>query len=240
MTALLAGLLPLAAAAAGRGVRARLRATRRWPSRWAPRSQSSACPSAPWLYLPGLGLLGVGLGGSSTSCASNGGAREAARARRARARAAARPRQRRRTGRQLYLEGCASCHGFDGAGVPGKGPDLHGAGAAAADFYLSTGRMPLDVATGEQPLRAQPAYPPDARSRALVALRRLARRAGGPGGRPGARRPRRGPARVHRTTARAATRSMGQGGVVTGSRAAAARAMRRRPSSPRRCASGRT
>jgi ubiquinol-cytochrome c reductase cytochrome c subunit len=71
------------------------------------------------------------------------------------------------TGRQLYLEGCASCHGFSAHGVPGVGPDLHGAGAAAADFYLSTGRMPLDVATGEQPLRGQPAYPP-AEIRALV------------------------------------------------------------------------
>lgn len=64
-------------------------------------------------------------------------------------------------GRQLFVDGCASCHGFDARGVPGVGPDLHGAGAAAADFYLSTGRMPLDVATGEQPLRGRPAYPAD-------------------------------------------------------------------------------
>jgi len=70
-------------------------------------------------------------------------------------------------GRQLFVDGCASCHGFDARGVPGVGPDLHGAGAAAADFYLSTGRMPLDVATGEQPLRGRPAYPPD-EIRALV------------------------------------------------------------------------
>ena len=70
-------------------------------------------------------------------------------------------------GRQLYLQGCASCHGFSAHGVPGVAPDLHGAGEAAADFYLSTGRMPLDVATGEQPLRARPAYPP-AEIRALV------------------------------------------------------------------------
>jgi ubiquinol-cytochrome c reductase cytochrome c subunit len=72
------------------------------------------------------------------------------------------------SGRQLFGEGCASCHGFDARGVPGKGPDLHGAGASAADFYLRTGRMPLDVATGEQPLRGKPAY--DERDiRALVA-----------------------------------------------------------------------
>jgi ubiquinol-cytochrome c reductase cytochrome c subunit len=61
------------------------------------------------------------------------------------------------SGRDLFLEGCASCHGMDARGVEGKGPDLHGAGAAAADFYLSTGRMPLSEPT-EQPLRTEPAY----------------------------------------------------------------------------------
>jgi len=61
-------------------------------------------------------------------------------------------------GRQLFLEGCASCHGFDARGIAEVGPDLHGAGASAADFYLRTGRMPLDVETGEQPLRSQPEY----------------------------------------------------------------------------------
>jgi ubiquinol-cytochrome c reductase cytochrome c subunit len=62
------------------------------------------------------------------------------------------------SGRDLYLEGCASCHGMDARGIHGKGPDLHGAGAAAADFYLSTGRMPLAEST-DQPLRSDPAYP---------------------------------------------------------------------------------
>jgi quinol---cytochrome-c reductase cytochrome c subunit len=60
-------------------------------------------------------------------------------------------------GRSLFVEGCSSCHGFDARGVAGQGPSLVGAGAAAADFYLSTGRMPLD-APGRQPLRADPAY----------------------------------------------------------------------------------
>ena len=55
-------------------------------------------------------------------------------------------------GRALFVEGCSSCHGFDARGVAGQGPSLVGAGAAAADFYLSTGRMPLD-APGRQPLR---------------------------------------------------------------------------------------
>jgi ubiquinol-cytochrome c reductase cytochrome c subunit len=61
-------------------------------------------------------------------------------------------------GRQLFLDGCASCHGFDARGIADVGPDLHGAGASAADFYLRTGRMPLDVATGDQPLRSKPSY----------------------------------------------------------------------------------
>jgi len=71
-------------------------------------------------------------------------------------------------GRQLFLDGCATCHGMDARGIAGTAPDLHGAGAAAADFYLRTGRMPLDVATGEEPLRARPAYR-EADIRALVA-----------------------------------------------------------------------
>jgi ubiquinol-cytochrome c reductase cytochrome c subunit len=60
-------------------------------------------------------------------------------------------------GRSLFLEGCATCHGSDLRGRPGLGPSLRGAGAAAADFYLSTGRMPLANPTDE-PVRAQPAY----------------------------------------------------------------------------------
>jgi ubiquinol-cytochrome c reductase cytochrome c subunit len=63
-----------------------------------------------------------------------------------------------RHGRDLFVTGCSSCHGLDARGIPGQGPDLHGAGAAAADFYLSTGRMPLDD-PGAQPDRAERAYP---------------------------------------------------------------------------------
>jgi quinol---cytochrome-c reductase cytochrome c subunit len=61
-------------------------------------------------------------------------------------------------GRSLFEEGCASCHGFDAQGVEGRGPSLVGAGAASADFYLRTGRMPLGQ-VGEEPLRAPPHYP---------------------------------------------------------------------------------
>jgi ubiquinol-cytochrome c reductase cytochrome c subunit len=45
-------------------------------------------------------------------------------------------------GRVLYQESCAGCHGQEGGGSQ-RGPSLVGVGAAAADFYLQTGRMPL-------------------------------------------------------------------------------------------------
>ena len=61
-------------------------------------------------------------------------------------------------GRTLFAQGCASCHDEDLRGRPGLGPSLRGAGAAAADFYLSTGRMPLANPTDE-PTRNPPAYP---------------------------------------------------------------------------------
>jgi ubiquinol-cytochrome c reductase cytochrome c subunit len=64
------------------------------------------------------------------------------------------------SGRSLFLDACSSCHGDDARGVPGLAPSLHGAGAAAADFYLSTGRMPLANPTDE-PTRAEPIYPRD-------------------------------------------------------------------------------
>jgi quinol---cytochrome-c reductase cytochrome c subunit len=60
-------------------------------------------------------------------------------------------------GRALYLEGCASCHGDDARGQPGQAPSLLNAGAQAADFYLSTGRMPL-ADPHDEPVRASPAY----------------------------------------------------------------------------------
>ncbi len=61
------------------------------------------------------------------------------------------------TGRALFLDGCSSCHGSDARGVQPLGPSLYGVGAAAADFYLSTGRMPL-ANPRDQPTRARPAY----------------------------------------------------------------------------------
>ncbi len=60
-------------------------------------------------------------------------------------------------GRVLFAQGCASCHGEDLRGRPQLAPPLRGAGAAAADFYLSTGRMPLADPTDE-PVRTRPLY----------------------------------------------------------------------------------
>jgi ubiquinol-cytochrome c reductase cytochrome c subunit len=62
-------------------------------------------------------------------------------------------------GRALFVAGCSSCHGFDARGIRGVAPSLHGAGAAAADFYLRTGRMPL-TSPDQEPQRSEPAYPP--------------------------------------------------------------------------------
>jgi ubiquinol-cytochrome c reductase cytochrome c subunit len=56
----------------------------------------------------------------------------------------------------LYLQNCATCHGPQGQGTD-AGPSLLGAGAAAADFYLSTGRMPLG-APGQRPIRQTPKF----------------------------------------------------------------------------------
>jgi ubiquinol-cytochrome c reductase cytochrome c subunit len=62
-------------------------------------------------------------------------------------------------GRELYLIGCASCHGADGGGTS-RGPDLRGVGAAAADFQLRTGRMPATQGD-RQAVRKPPAYSRD-------------------------------------------------------------------------------
>jgi ubiquinol-cytochrome c reductase cytochrome c subunit len=51
-------------------------------------------------------------------------------------------------GRALFLVGCSSCHGKNGEGIVTKrgtqfGPSLAGVGAAAVDFQVGTGRMPM-------------------------------------------------------------------------------------------------
>jgi ubiquinol-cytochrome c reductase cytochrome c subunit len=68
-------------------------------------------------------------------------------------------------GRDLFLTRCASCHGDDGGGTD-LGPSLEASGAAAADFQLRTGRMPLSDPNGPT-LRKPPAFS-DAEIDALV------------------------------------------------------------------------
>ena len=66
-------------------------------------------------------------------------------------------------GRKLFLVGCASCHGQNGEGIEtvregyAKGPSLVGVGAAAVDFQVGTGRMPM-AQPGQQAPRKRVAY----------------------------------------------------------------------------------
>lgn len=65
-------------------------------------------------------------------------------------------------GRQLYAVGCSSCHGLGGEGqvrADGTvlGPSLIGVGAAAVDFQVGTGRMPM-AGPGAQAPRKPPSY----------------------------------------------------------------------------------
>jgi quinol---cytochrome-c reductase cytochrome c subunit len=45
-------------------------------------------------------------------------------------------------GQALFDATCSSCHGYGAVGKEGIAPSLIGAGAAAVDFQMSTGRMP--------------------------------------------------------------------------------------------------
>ncbi len=60
-------------------------------------------------------------------------------------------------GTSLYENSCASCHGTLLQGIPRNGPSLIGVGPGPVDFYLSSGRMPLDNPT-DQPQRNPPLY----------------------------------------------------------------------------------
>jgi ubiquinol-cytochrome c reductase cytochrome c subunit len=46
-------------------------------------------------------------------------------------------------GKQLYETTCVTCHGRDAQGVQARGPSLIGAGSAAVEFQVGTGRMPM-------------------------------------------------------------------------------------------------
>ncbi|MBA3430743.1 MAG: c-type cytochrome [Actinobacteria bacterium] len=62
-------------------------------------------------------------------------------------------------GAEIFQASCASCHGEGGEGKNVLGPSLIGVGAASADFWVSTGRMPL-ADPDAQALRKEPAYTP--------------------------------------------------------------------------------
>ena len=56
-------------------------------------------------------------------------------------------------GRELFLANCATCHGLN-AGGRNNAPSLIGVGAAAVDFQVGTGRMPM-AASGPQAPKAR-------------------------------------------------------------------------------------
>ena len=59
-------------------------------------------------------------------------------------------------GKMLFLEGCSSCHGLAAQGST-DGPSLIGVGAAAVDFQVGSGRMPM-AAPGIQAVPKTPVY----------------------------------------------------------------------------------
>jgi ubiquinol-cytochrome c reductase cytochrome c subunit len=68
-------------------------------------------------------------------------------------------------GRKLFLVGCSSCHGENGEGILTKkgtqlGPSLAGVGAAAVDFQVGTGRMPM-ARPGVQADKKENVYSPE-------------------------------------------------------------------------------
>ncbi len=68
-------------------------------------------------------------------------------------------------GAALFQQSCATCHGVQGQGVKNAdgsqvGPNIQNIGAAAADFVLRTGRMPL-ADPGQPMVRSKPAFSPD-------------------------------------------------------------------------------
>jgi ubiquinol-cytochrome c reductase cytochrome c subunit len=54
-------------------------------------------------------------------------------------------------GRTIFLQDCATCHGFSAQGQSGVAPALIGVGSAAVDFQVSTGRMPAAELGSENP-----------------------------------------------------------------------------------------
>ena len=55
-------------------------------------------------------------------------------------------------GKELFSVNCSSCHGLNGEGTS-QGPSLVGVGAAAVNFQVSTGRMPLARPGAQAPVK---------------------------------------------------------------------------------------
>ena len=55
-------------------------------------------------------------------------------------------------GKALFTTNCSSCHGLNGEGTS-QGPSLVGVGAAAVDFQVYTGRMPMAIPGPQAPRR---------------------------------------------------------------------------------------
>jgi ubiquinol-cytochrome c reductase cytochrome c subunit len=53
-------------------------------------------------------------------------------------------------GKKLFLANCATCHGLQAQGTK-AGPSLAGVGAAAVDFQMGTGRMPMAAPAVQAP-----------------------------------------------------------------------------------------
>ena len=79
-------------------------------------------------------------------------------------------------GQTLYQNGCASCHGPRLEGIRNTAPSLIRVGAGPVDFYLSTGRMPLQSPRVE-PTCGKPVYG-ESQIHALIAY--IVAKGGGP------------------------------------------------------------
>lgn len=62
-------------------------------------------------------------------------------------------------GEKLFVANCATCHGYGAVGTS-DGPALIGVGAAAVDFQVGTGRMPM-AANGPQAEQKPPQFTDD-------------------------------------------------------------------------------
>jgi ubiquinol-cytochrome c reductase cytochrome c subunit len=62
-------------------------------------------------------------------------------------------------GKRIFLRGCSSCHGLNAEGGS-VAPSLIGVGAAAVDFQVGTGRMPM-ADMSQQAMRKKPIYNDD-------------------------------------------------------------------------------